>query len=101
MRTNSKIFMDKVAETIRNRYPNVADLAADVESAGSAAALVEGGGFDCYYSQVADTMATWFDEPVDEVWSYYKDDGSRMWDVYLRIMGRNIDRLLKKEGLAD
>lgn len=42
MRTNSKIFMDRVASTIRNRYPNINDLKNDVESAGNSTAQSRG-----------------------------------------------------------
>lgn len=99
--TNSREFMDRVWAWIKGRYPEVSDLANDVKAAGGVEELIEGGSFDCYYRQAAESMANWFQCSDDDIWAYYKENGERLWEVYSAILAKNIRRTLKKSGLAD
>lgn len=99
--TNTAEFMNRVAAYISRYYPDINDLHHDSDSAGGIKDLIIGGGFDCYYSQAAESMAEWFQCSVDDIWSYYKEDGGKLWDVYAGILAKNIRRVLKKSGFLD
>lgn len=96
--TNTKEFMAKVQKTIvndfewdanriNNQFKVFTNLPTDYLKAKK---LVTGGCFDCYYSQVANTMAKWFNTTSDRIWEYYKDNGVKLWDAYVHIMAKNI-----------
>ena len=96
--TNTKEFMKKVqttivkdfewdADRINNQFKVFTYLPTNYIKAKE---LVMGGCFDCYYSQVANTMAEWFNTTADGIWAYYKDNEQKMWESYVHIMAKNI-----------
>lgn len=100
--TNTKQFMAKVQNTIINEFEwnqdkLIKQLQVFIHLYGDynrARELVLSGCFDCYYSQVAETMATWFDCTVDDIWAYYKDNSQKIWDSYVHIMAKNIVKIV-------
>jgi hypothetical protein len=98
MNTNTKKFMKKVQEIIVDRWEWTPERINEQFKVFSwlpnnyqkAVYLVEGGAFDCYYSQVADTMAELFETTADRIWQYYHEDGGKMWKVYKHIFAKNL-----------
>jgi hypothetical protein len=98
MNTNSKEFMKKVQSFIVNDWewtPERIKSQFEVfnwmpNTYQKAKYLIEGGAFDCYYSQVADSMAEFFNTTADRIWAYYHENGSKMWDSYVHIMAKNL-----------
>ena len=94
--TNTKEFMTKVQTTILEHFDDLEALKNEIKnyinnfSYKFAKTMVEYGCFDCYYSQVAETMAGWFDCSVDEIWQYYKDDEQKLWNSYINIIAKNL-----------
>lgn len=102
MNTNTKEFMTKVQNTIVNDFEwnaeklkNQLEVFNDFTTYQRARRLIEGGTFDCYYSQVANTMAEWFNTTSDGIWAYYHDDADKMWETYIHIMAKNIECLVE------
>lgn len=56
--------------------------------------LVEGGVLACYYSSVAEDMAQFFDFTIEDIWSYYNDDASKLWTSYKNIIASNINAIM-------
>lgn len=96
--TNTKTFMVKVQNDLISYFENGKDgLISQFKTLDyfnnnyqRALHMVQGGCFDCYYNHVAQTMSGWFDCSVDEVWSYYKEDESKLWDSYCKIVAKNV-----------
>lgn len=99
--TNTKEFMAKVQSSIIDEDFTKEDLKKQVDCLinnrvnvlpyHAGAEMVQGGYFDCYYSQVAETMANWFDCTVAEIWAYYKNNEQKLWTTYKHIMAKNIE----------
>lgn len=103
MKTNTKQFSARVEraildrftlEELKNNFAGVKAIRKDTDEQ-AARALVDGGCFDCYQSQVAETMAGWFDETPAEVVEYYRGNFPKMWNIYAGLMTREIVRLVK------
>lgn len=96
--TNTKEFMAKVQDTIVNDFEWTQERILNqfkvftnlYGNYAKAKELVTGGCFDCYYSQVANTMAKWFNTTTDGIWAYYKDNEQKLWENYVHIMAKNI-----------
>lgn len=103
--TNTKKFMAKVQNTIINDFEwnrekliNQLKVFTNIPSQYQRAReLVLGGCFDCYYSQVATTMAEWFGTTTDRIWEYYKEDSEKLWDSYVHIMSKNIIKIVENK----
>ena len=96
MRTTSKEFMQKVQKTILSHFDSIDALKSEIKNYYNqfgynfGKTMVEYGCFDCYYSQVAETMAWWFNCSVNDIWKYYKDDEQKMWDMYINLISREL-----------
>ena len=99
MNTNTQFFMKKVQQMIKEEYEWTPDRIKEQIKVFSnlptiyakCKELVAGGCFDCYYSQVAETMAKLFSCSVDEIWKYYKNNEQRLWEVYVHIFSKNLE----------
>lgn len=99
LKTNTRIVNRRIEEHVKEYYPNIEDLKADlnaVSSSGSAyrrgAALVDAGCFLCYNSQVADFLREVLEETEEEASEY--DDASS-WNLYKHLIAKACDRLAK------
>lgn len=98
MNTNTKVFMAKVQKMIKEDYGWTPvrikkQIKVFLDSStiyAKCKKLVTGGCFDCYCSQVAETMAELFDCSVDEIWKYYKNDEEKLWAAYCHIFAKNL-----------
>lgn len=99
MNTNTKDFMTKVQKMIKEDFGWSPDRIKDQIKVFSnlpttyakCKELVTGGCFDCYYSQVAETMAELFECSTDEIWKYYKNNEQKSWGTYCHIFAKNLE----------
>ena len=99
MNTNTKDFMKKVQNTILSHFENKEELKKEIEhyhknfSYKYCQTMVDYGCFDCYYSQVAETMAKWFESSINDIWTFYNDDTQKLWNMYKYLICRELEHI--------
>ena len=100
--TNTKAFKAMVQKFIVNSFDNLDSFKQTFKNCKTynktkyqaACYMVEGGCFDCYYNDVAQTMADWFDCTSDNIWQYFEDDSEKLWSAYIHIIAINIVNII-------
>ena len=98
-RTTTKEMMAKIQNSILAHFEDVESLKSEINHYFKnygyryADTMVQGGCFDCYYSQCAETMANWFDCTVDAIWKYYKEDSGKLWESYKHLICRELEHI--------
>lgn len=100
MRTNTKVFSKKVQEHILSHFDSYESLKNEIDhyfknfGYGFGNTMVDYGCFNCYYSQVAETMTKWFEyDNVNDLWAYYKDDSNKLWNTYKSLISRELNHI--------
>lgn len=97
IRSNSKKAIDALKAHVLDFYPDVEVLKADLKAVlpfgnvyGRACALVDGGCFLCYYSDVCKFL--------NETLERNEQPSEKSWLVYKRLIGLTVERILNQKG---